>query len=121
MASSSSADIALPDANTLAEMFRFNLREVELTADVDFSELALLASGYSGADVANICRDAALMPMRRHIKGMKADQIKSLKQEDILLPICMDDVRGALKKVSPSVGRGDLEQFEKWREEYGAV
>lgn len=38
------------------ELFRINLKSLELDADVDFAELAAKSAGYSGADVANVCR-----------------------------------------------------------------
>jgi hypothetical protein len=38
------------------ELFRINLKSLELGEGVDFDELATKAAGYSGADVANVCR-----------------------------------------------------------------
>jgi ATP-dependent 26S proteasome regulatory subunit len=40
------------------ELFRINLKSLELGEGVDFDELATKAAGYSGADVANVCRCA---------------------------------------------------------------
>jgi SpoVK/Ycf46/Vps4 family AAA+-type ATPase len=38
-----------------------------VSSDVDWTELIRVTDGYSGADLANVCRDAAMMPMRRKI------------------------------------------------------
>ena len=39
---------------------------------VSLDALAAQMQGYSGADVTNLCRDAAMMPMRRAIKVTSA-------------------------------------------------
>jgi katanin p60 ATPase-containing subunit A1 len=48
--------IPLPDMEGRRELFRINLKSLELGEGVDFDELATKAAGYSGADVANVCR-----------------------------------------------------------------
>lgn len=64
-------------------MFELCCKEVKLDADVKFEELAKLTNGYNGADINAICRDAAMMGMRRKIADMKPEDIKNLKQEDM--------------------------------------
>jgi len=41
--------------------------------DVDWKKLNDLTEGYSGADVANVCRDAAMMPLRKKIAAGNFD------------------------------------------------
>lgn len=48
--------IALPDVQGRKELFEINMKTLELDRDVDFTELAEKSAGYSGADVANVCR-----------------------------------------------------------------
>lgn len=48
--------IPLPDMEGRRELFRINLKSLELGEGVDFDELATKSAGYSGADVANVCR-----------------------------------------------------------------
>ena len=45
--------------------------------------------GYSGADISNVCRDAAMMPMRKKILEGKLnfEQIAALNQDEIDIPI----------------------------------
>ena len=66
-------------------------------------------------------RDAAMMAMRRRIHGLKPDEIKQLKEDELNLPSSMDDFYTALKKVSKSVSADDLEKYEKWMKEFGSV
>ena len=49
---------------------------VETAEDVDFEQVAARAAGYSGDDLTNVCRDAALNGMRRKISGLSPDQIR---------------------------------------------
>jgi len=37
------------------------MRDVPISNDVDVTRLASLCDGYSGADISNVCRDAAMM------------------------------------------------------------
>ena len=53
-----------------------HMQEVKVAADVDFGEVAAMCEGYSGDDVTNICRDAAMNGMRTLIAGKTPDQIR---------------------------------------------
>ena len=57
--------IPLPDGEGRAQLFRINMKGLELHSDVDLDILATKCDGYSGADVASVCRDAAMMSVRR--------------------------------------------------------
>lgn len=59
--------IPLPTSIGRKQLFQINLREVEIATDVDFERLVDITDGYSGADIANVCRDAAMMPLRKKI------------------------------------------------------
>jgi ATP-dependent 26S proteasome regulatory subunit len=52
--------IPLPDLEGRTELFRINMKSLDLDKDVDFAELAAKSAGYSGADVANVCRYGTL-------------------------------------------------------------
>ena len=41
--------------------------------DVDWKELIKMTDGYSGADLANVCRDAAMMPLRKRMAAGNFD------------------------------------------------
>ena len=49
-------------------MFDINLKEVKVNSKVGWEKLVEMTKGCSGADICNICRDAAYMPMWRKLK-----------------------------------------------------
>jgi len=57
--------------------------------DVNLDLLVKKTKGYSGADISNVCRDAAMMPMRKKILEGKLnfEQIASLNHDEIDIPI----------------------------------
>jgi AFG3 family protein len=56
--------VELPDLNERLEIFNVHLRPIKLSPDVDPSFLAKQTPGFSGADIANVCNEAALIAAR---------------------------------------------------------
>jgi len=113
--------IPLPTAAGRRKLLDINLKEVEISSDVDLDGIATKLDGYSGADITNVCRDAAMMSMRRRISGLTPEQIRNIPKEELVLPATMEDFTMAIQKVSKSVSEDDLIKYEKWMTEFGAV
>lgn len=56
--------VELPDINEREAIFNVHLRPLKLAPDFDRSFLAKLTPGFSGADIANVCNEAALTAAR---------------------------------------------------------
>ncbi len=80
--------IELPDLVGRREIFEVHMRGLKLGPDVDKEFLAKQTPGFSGADIANVCNEAALMAARR-----EKDQIE---KQDFLDAI--DRIIGGLEK-----------------------
>lgn len=56
--------VDLPDLNDRKEIFMVHLRDVKIAPDVDVDLLSRQTPGFSGADIANVCNEAALIAAR---------------------------------------------------------
>ena len=121
--------IPLPDVEGRRELFRINMKEVEMNEDVNLEELAERSGGYSGADVVNVCRDASLMSVRRIMEmarkqGLGRDQIQIMLKENktaLNTAVSMADFVAALGKVNRSVSDNDLNRYAEWMSEFGSA
>lgn len=103
--------IGLPDVAARRKILELNLKGRPLAADVDLDVLAAATEGYSGADVKNICEQAAADVFLRAVKsGLPAEQHPQ---------ITLQDLRAAIAANRPSVSRADLERFERYRRSDG--
>ncbi len=57
--------VELPDLNERAEIFNVHLRPLKLSEDVKVGFLARQTPGFSGADIANVCNESALIAARK--------------------------------------------------------
>ena len=81
-------EVGLPDVKECEEIFNVHLRPLKLDPQLDRSFLARQTPGFSGADIANVCNEAALIAAR-HNK-------KFISKEDFLAAI--DRIVGGLER-----------------------
>jgi len=114
--------IPLPEPKDILALLEINLKTISLEEDVSLDSLAQRMAGYSGADITNLCRDAAMMPMRRAIKGLDREAIRNLKKEEYaVLPLSQADLEETLSRVNSSVRGADIERHKEWLAEFGAT
>ena len=63
--------VELPDLNDRVAIFNVHLRKIKIAADVDVDLLARQTPGFSGADIANVCNEAALIAARHNKKEVE--------------------------------------------------
>ena len=104
------------------------MKEVELEADVDFDELAEKSEGYSGHDISIVCRDAAMMSVRRFMDQARKDgvgygKIADLVKEqrgNIVTTISRRDFLDAFARCNKSISEQDLTRYSDWMQEFGS-
>ncbi len=62
--------VDLPDLNERKEIFKVHLKPLKLAASVDVEFLAKQTPGFSGADIANVCNESALVAARKNKKAI---------------------------------------------------
>ena len=65
--------VELPDLNERKEIFGVHLRPIKIDESVDAEFLARQTPGFSGADIANVCNEAALIAARGGKKFVQKD------------------------------------------------
>lgn len=103
-------------------MFKINLKKLTLSPNVDFEVLIKLTDGYSGSDIANVCREASFMQMRRRLMNNTQDILSLVEKKDFKqeldAPITQEDLDAAIKNTGKSVSTGDLDNYVKWSNEF---
>lgn len=69
--------VDLPDLNERKEVFQVHLKPVKIDNTVDIDLLARQTPGFSGADIANVCNEAALIAARHNKKSVSKDDFLS--------------------------------------------
>ena len=80
--------VDMPDINERKEIFQVHLKPLKLAKGLDIDFLAKQTPGFSGADIANICNEAALIAARK--------KKKSVEKQDFLDAV--DRIVGGLEK-----------------------
>ncbi|CAI7993268.1 Fidgetin-like protein 1, partial [Geodia barretti] len=106
--------IPLPDGSARKQIVSNLLREqaYSLTPE-ELEELSTTTDGYSGADMANLCREAAYGPVRaaaETIQHISADEMR---------PVLYKDFQAALHVIRPSVSERDLDLYIQWNKQFG--
>ncbi|MCD7938021.1 MAG: ATP-dependent zinc metalloprotease FtsH [Tannerellaceae bacterium] len=65
--------VELPDLNERKEIFGVHLRPIKIDDSIDTDFLARQTPGFSGADIANVCNEAALIAARNGKKFVQKD------------------------------------------------
>ncbi|RME31842.1 AAA family ATPase [Candidatus Woesearchaeota archaeon] len=90
--------VPAPDAASRAKIFAVHLRGMKLDKDVDVQELVAKTEGYVGADIESVCREAAILELRKDIKAKSVSK-KSFEE--------------ALSKVQPSSSKEIEETYKE--------
>lgn len=91
--------LELPNKQERVEIFKVHMRDLKLSKEVDTDMLSSISPGFSGADIANICNEAALIAARK--------KKKKIEQEDFMQ--ARDRVVGGLERKSKIISPREKE------------
>ncbi len=88
-----------PDKKARLEILRIHTRNMPLADDVDLELLAIRTEGYSGADLAALVREAAMLALREDVNATRVHMRHFMK---------------ALEIVRPSITQDMVKFYEEW-------
>jgi transitional endoplasmic reticulum ATPase len=97
--------VPLPDPAARRRILELNLRDRPLSPDVDLDVLTARLEGYSGADIANLCRKACAVPFLEAVRmGIERD-------------VTLGDFEQVLAHLTPSVAPGEASKYAGFGQE----
>jgi transitional endoplasmic reticulum ATPase len=99
-------EIGIPDKNARLNILKIHTRNMPLTKDVSLKKIAERTHGFVGADVASLCKEAAMSVLRRILPEIKFGEKEEIpKKVWEKLMITGEDFSEALRLVRPSAMR----------------
>ena len=90
-------DVGLPDVKEREEIFNVHLRNIKLGNNIDRTFLAKQTPGFSGADIANVCNEAALIAARKDKSCVERDDFMA----------AIDRIVGGLEKRNKTMSEAE--------------
>ncbi len=97
--------LRVPDVRGRTEILRIHSRDAALANDIDFARLAQLTPGFVGADLEALCREAAMIALRRVLPHIDYERGYIPYETLVNLYITMADFQAALREIEPSTTR----------------
>ena len=100
-------EIRPPDTKGRKEILQVHTRNMPLAEDVDLDKLAEITYGYTGADLAALAKEAALIALRKFLEVKKIDLNSPQLPPEVLkeLKVTMSDFLQAMKVIQPTLLR----------------
>jgi cell division protease FtsH len=92
--------VSLPDVNGREEILKVHAKKVKLAEGVDLGTIARGTPGYSGAELANVINEAALLAARRGLKAITLSELEEAR----------DKVRWGKERRSLAISEKDKEK-----------
>ncbi|NUC73039.1 CDC48 family AAA ATPase [Haloterrigena sp. SYSU A558-1] len=86
-----------PDERARREIFAIHTEDRPLADDVDLDELAAETEGYTGADVEAVCREAATIAVREHVRAEAEGEDRDVEA----IVLTAEHFERALEEISP--------------------
>lgn len=97
--------VNIPDQYSRLEILQIHTRGMPLAEDVDLAELARITHGFVGADLAALCKEAAMISLRKIFPRIEFESAHIPYEVLEELQVSMSHFDAALKEVEPSATR----------------
>jgi len=97
--------IPVPDEEGRLAILKIHTRNMPLSEDVDLEYLAEITPGFVGADLEALCKEAAMVTLRRCLSLANQDNLEDWHLLSETLKVTMNDFLTALREVEPTATR----------------
>jgi len=98
-------EIGVPDKAGRNEVIQIHTRNMPLAEDIDLKRLSDVTHGYTGADMASLCREAAMKALRRYIPEFNLEEERIPPEILEKMLVIMDDFLSAYREITPTAMR----------------
>jgi transitional endoplasmic reticulum ATPase len=98
-------EIGVPDKAGRNEVIQIHTRNMPLAEDIDLKRLSDVTHGYTGADMASLCREAAMKALRRYIPEFNLEEERIPPEILEKMVVNMDDFLSAYREITPTAMR----------------
>ena len=98
-------EIGIPDKNGRYEILQIHTRGMPLADDVDLKRLAEMTHGYTGADLAALCRETAMKALRRYLPEINLEEERIPPKILEKMEVTMADFLNAFREITPTAMR----------------
>ena len=98
-------EIGVPDKAGRYEALQIHTRNMPLGENMDLKRLADVTHGYTGADIASLCREAAMKALRRYIPEINLEKERIAPEILEKMVVKMEDFMSAYREITPTAMR----------------
>ena len=98
-------EIGVPDKQGRYEILQIHTRGMPLAGDVNLKKLAEMTHGYTGADLAALCRETAMKALRRYLPQINLEEERVPPSVLEKMEVKMEDFLNAYKEITPTAMR----------------
>jgi transitional endoplasmic reticulum ATPase len=98
--------VPAPDFQARKEIFEIHTKNMPLDKDISLSELSKKTEGFTGADIEGLCREAAMLSLRKNINSKKVVMDNFEKAMYSIRPSITESVINYYKEISKDLGSG---------------
>merc|ERR1719461_1465819 len=110
-------EVSQPDPVTWQHIIQQACSKVNVKLSTsNFRDIVKKTEGYSGHDIAQLCKDAAMGPIR----GIPASQLAKIPAKNIP-PVSHKHFLQSLQAVKPSVSAASGKKYDDWAKKYGST
>jgi transitional endoplasmic reticulum ATPase len=98
-------EIGVPDKQARHEILQIHTRGMPLAENVELERLSSMTHGYTGADLAALCRETAMKALRRYLPQINLEEERVPPNVLERMEVTMEDFINAFKEITPTAMR----------------